>query len=375
LPHFEITHQDPTSKARVGKLSTNHGVIDTPVFMPVGTNATVKGVRIDALESMGCQIVLSNAYHLYLRPGVDLLKEMGGVREFMGWKGALLTDSGGYQIFSLDKFRKIKEEGLDFKSHIDGSKHFLSPEDVVKNQYAMGVDIMMPLDECVPYPCEEKDARRALDLTYRWLKRSKEAWLDLPTNRGHLFGIVQGSTWPALRAEGAQQFAELDLPGYSIGGLSVGEPQSLMMDMLDATVPHLPDDKPHYLMGVGYPDDVLLAIERGVDMFDCVIPTRNGRNGSFFTLDGIMQIRNARFTQDQKPLDDDCICYACQNLSRAYMRHLFQSKEMLGPELLSLHNLTFYIQLLTNIRFSIVNNSFQQYKKEFLTRYGTDNNE
>ncbi len=343
--------------------------------MPVGTNATVKGVRIDALEAIGCQIVLSNAYHLYLRPGVDLLRQMGGVREFMAWKGALLTDSGGYQIFSLDKFRKIKEEGLEFKSHLDGSKHFLSPEDVVKNQYAMGVDIMMPLDECVPYPCGEKDAKRALDLTYRWLKRSKNTWLELPSNRGLLFGIVQGSTWSTLRKEGAIQLAELDLPGYSIGGLSVGEPQSLMMDMLDATVPHLPTDKPHYLMGVGYPDDIVLAIERGVDMFDCVIPTRNGRNGSFFTLDGIMQIRNARFTQDQKPLDDDCACYACQNLSRAYMRHLFQSKEMLGPELLSLHNLTFYIQLLTNIRFSIANNTFQQYKKEFLTRYGTDINE
>lgn len=329
----------------------------------------MKGLSAEELRGAGAQIILSNAYHLYLRPGIDLIETMGGLHKFMGWNGPILTDSGGFQIFSLSESKKITPEGLEFKSHLDGSRHFLSPEQVVEIETRLGVDILMPLDECIPYPADEARARAAMILTQSWLERSQAAWKKIGRPESHLFAIVQGGVHAELRREAARRAVDLGLPGHAIGGLSVGEPQDQLCEMLEVTVPELPEDRPRYLMGVGYPDDLILAVERGIDMFDCVAPTRNGRNGTLFTSRGKMLIRNSEFARDERPLDPDCSCLTCRQHTRAYLRHLFQAKEMLGLRLASLHNITFFIQLLDRARLSIQAGTFLEFKKQFFHQY------
>ena len=340
--------------------------------MPVGTNATVKSVSSQELKQTGAQIILSNAYHLYLRPGVETIEGLGGLHQFMGWDGPILTDSGGYQIFSLGETKDVTSEGLRFKSHLDGSWHFLKPEDVIDVQTRLGVDVLMPLDECLPYPAEREKAIQGMKITQEWLIRSQNAWKAGARDAGSLlFGIVQGGTYADLRVEHAKAVASLDLPGIAIGGLSVGEPQDVMREMLEAVVPVLPPEKPRYLMGVGYPEDLFLAVEQGVDMFDCVVPTRNGRNGTVFHSAGKLLLRNASFARDPRPIDESCPCYTCQHHSRGYLRHLFVAREMLGLRLASLHNLTFFIQLLDNMRKAIEHGQFTDFKKEFFKKYKT----
>ncbi len=365
---FKIQRQDSRTKARAGILKTAHGDVRTPVFMPVGTQATVKAITNQELIDAGAEIILSNTYHLYLRPGERIIEQAGGLHKFMAWDRPVLTDSGGFQVFSLSKFRKVKSDGVEFKSHIDGSKHFLSPKDVVRIQTVFGSDILMPLDECVEYPAERSYVEKSVALTTEWAKLSKEAWLkshgqDEGVPRNILFGIVQGGMEPDLRKRSAQQLMELDFPGYAIGGLSVGEPTEKMYEIL--AVPLLPEDKPRYLMGVGMPLDLLEAVSQGVDMFDCVVPTRNGRHGTVFTPQGRMLLRESGYSADPRPIDEKCPCYACRTYSRAYLRHLFNTEEHLGGRLASLHNITFFIQLLASIRKSIEEDRFLEFRKEF----------
>ena len=354
------------SKARLGKLYTSRGVIDTPVFMPVGTQATVKAMTPQELERLGIKIILSNSYHLYLRPGHNLIAQVGGLHKFMGWKGAILTDSGGFQIFSLGELNKIDDNGVFFNSHIDGSRHFISPEKAMEIQMALGSDIAMAFDECAPYPSGKYQVEIAAQRTIQWAKRCKKAHHS--TNQS-LFGIVQGGTFKDLRIENANKLVELDFPGYAIGGLSVGEPKSLMYEVLDYTVPCLPIDKPRYLMGVGAPQSILEGITRGIDMFDCVLPTRNARNGSLFTYSGKLTITNAKYKDDFTPLDDRCHCYTCQNFTKAYLRHLYISKEILGSILGTIHNLYFIANLMKDIRLALVEERFLEFKEEFLTNF------
>lgn len=364
---FKVTQTDSSTKARCGTMQLARSVIQTPVFMPVGTQATVKTLSPRELEECGAQIILSNAYHLYLRPGLDVIKEAGGLHKFMNWGRSILTDSGGYQIFSLALLRKVKDEGLEFQSHLDGSRHFLTPEDVVKLQSALGSDIMMPLDECVHYPASYDHAEQAVDRTTLWATRSKKV------HRGEkqfLFGIVQGSTQKELRKRSAEDLLELDFDGYAIGGLSVGEPQDLMYNILNFTVDYLPLDRPRYVMGMGLPQDILEAVSMGIDMFDCVVPTRYGRNGSAFTSNGKITVRNAEFAYDVKPLDEACGCYCCQNFTKAYLRHLFNTGEILGLRLVSLHNVYFFLDLMKKVRQAIKESRFAEFKKDFLNKYG-----
>ena len=339
-----------------------HGTVETPVFMPVGTRATVKGVTPAQLAETNASIVLGNTYHLVLQPGVEVLKAVGGLHKFFGWQGPILTDSGGYQVFSLKETLKIDNDGVTFQSVYDGSKQRFTPESVVEWQKIFGSDIMMQLDECAPYPCEYKPAQSAMLRSFEWAKRSTKC--DIPDSQ-NLFPIVQGSVYEDLRIESAQKLAELNMPGYAIGGLSVGEPLAEMLAMLDVTVPHLPENKPRYLMGVGYPKDILHSITRGVDMFDCVIPSRNARHGQAFTWNGEIKIRNSQHTFDSKPLDDNCNCYACQNFSRAYLRHLIKAGEMLGYTLLTIHNITFYQELMKKAREAINAGTFTDLLTQF----------
>ena len=363
---YTLIHQDKNSKARLGKITTAHGEFDTPAFMPVGTHATIKGLMFKDVEEAGAQIILSNAYHVYLRPGMEIIKKAGGLHKFMNWNKPILTDSGGYQVFSLALFRKMHERGVEFQSHIDGAKHFLTPEDVVGIQETLGSDIMMPLDECVAYPCTKKESQAAMERTLAWAKRAQIAHSDKP---GALFGIVQGATYEDLRIECAKRLVDMDFDGYSIGGVSVGESSSLIYNIIDLVAGLLPPDKPRYAMGIGYPFDILEAVERGVDMFDCVIPTRYGRNGTAFTSGGKIAIRNAVYAEDFKSLDPKCACYTCQNFSRAYLRHLFNAKEMLGLILLSLHNVYFFLDLMRQVRQAIKDDKFSQFKQMFLMHY------
>lgn len=338
--------------------------------MPVGTQGTVKTLSNRELEENGAQIILGNAYHLYLRPGLEVIKKCGGLHSFINWKRPILTDSGGYQVFSLATLRKIKPEGVEFQSHLDGSRHFFSPEKVIEIQAVLGSDILMPLDECVSYPAERDYVARSLELTHLWARRSKEAWeVATSHSKGQLFGIVQGGIYPDLRRQSAQALVELFFDGYAIGGLSVGEPQALMLETLSAVCPLLPKEKPRYLMGVGTPLDLLETVALGCDLFDCVLPTRNGRNGTVFTRDGKMILRNQEFKDDQKPIDGECRCYTCIHHTRAYLRHLFQSEEMLGLRLASLHNLFFYIELLDQARKALQQRNFVSFKKDFINRY------
>lgn len=363
---FEIIKECQKTKARIGKLFTPHGVIDTPVFMPVGTQATVKAMTPQELEKMGIQIILSNSYHLYLRPGHNLITQAGGLHKFMGWKGAILTDSGGFQIFSLGELNKVNDEGVFFNSHIDGSKHFISPEKAMEIQIALGSDIAMVFDECTPYPSGKYQVETAAQRTIQWAKRCKE--IHHNPNQS-LFGIVQGGTFKDIRIENANKLVELDFPGYAIGGLSVGEPKSLMYEVLDYTIPCLPQNKPRYLMGVGAPQSLLEGAVRGIDMFDCVLPTRNGRNGSLFTSSGKISITNVKYKDDFTPLDSKCQCYTCQNFTKAYLRHVYVSKEMLGSILGTIHNLYFMSSLMKNIRLALVEDRLLEFTEEFLSNF------
>ncbi len=363
---FTLIHRDKKTKARLGKLITAHGEIDTPCFMPVGTQGTVKAVSPQELVEAGAQIILSNAYHLFLRPGMNVIKKSGTLHDFISWDKPILTDSGGYQIFSLALLRKVNDKGVEFQSHIDGIKHFFSPEDVIRIQQDLGSDILMPLDECVHYPCGKDQAKVAMNRTIEWAGRSIKA---AGARQQLLFGIVQGATYEDLRRECAQRLVDLDFDGYALGGVSVGEPRNLIYNIVSLTAGLLPPEKPRYLMGVGLPGDIIEAIEEGLDMFDCVVPTRYGRNGTAFTSCGKLTVRNAPFIEDFKPLDPQCGCYACRNFSRAYLRHLFNADEILGLRLVSLHNIHFYLGLMRKARDAIAQDRFLEFKKEFLSNY------
>lgn len=376
---FTLIKKD--GNARLGKLTTAHGEIQTPCFMPVGTQATVKGLSPRNLEEAGAEIILSNAYHLFLRPGSKVIKKAGGLHKFMSWPKPILTDSGGFQVFSLAALRKVSDQGVEFQSHIDGMKHFLTPEDVLQIQNDLGSDIMMPLDECAHYPCSQGHAKVAMARTIQWARRSKEhmAYRISHINEDDkrlaisdkqmLFGIVQGATYEDLRKECASRIVEIGFDGYAIGGVSVGEPKDLIYNIARVVAEALPQDKPRYMMGVGLPEDLLESVERGVDMFDCVVPTRYGRNGTAFTSQGKLVIRNAPYIEDFGKLDKNCSCYTCQNFSRAYLRHLFNTEEMLGLQLVTLHNIHFFLELMRQIRQAITENKFREFKKEFLNKY------
>jgi len=364
---FSVTHNDKESAARCGVMQLEHGTVETPTFMPVGTQGTVKTLAPRDLHEAGAQIILANAYHLFLRPGLDVIQGAGGLHRFMGWDKPILTDSGGYQIFSLAMLRKVKDEGVEFQSHLDGSRHFLRPEDVVDIQNSLAADVMVPLDECVAYPCSRDLAEKAATRTTLWARRSKERWQE--AGRGALFGIVQGATYEELRERSAEQLQAIGFQGYAIGGLSVGEPQDLMYNMLRSTAPHLPADAPRYLMGVGLPEDILEAVSLGIDMFDCVVPTRYGRNGTAFTSRGKLTVRNGVFAADQTPLDPACGCYCCQNFTKSYLRHLFNAAEILGLRLVSLHNVYFFLELLARAREAIRSGRFAAFRRDFDSRY------
>ncbi|MBP7056618.1 MAG: tRNA guanosine(34) transglycosylase Tgt [Candidatus Omnitrophica bacterium] len=392
---FKLLHKDPHTRARAGVLDTAHGPIETPVFMPVGTQGTVKSLSVEELKSCSAQVILGNAYHLYLRPGLDIIEKCGGLHKFIGWDRPILTDSGGYQVFSLAKLRKLSDEGAEFSSHIDGAKHFLTPEKVIDIQRMLGSDIMMMFDECVHYPAARDYVEQSLALTTRWAKRSRDyfnkttfiamaegqkqskkeiassltAFAPRNDKRQLLFGIVQGSTYLDLRKRAVEELVGIGFDGYAIGGVSVGEPEQLIYEIAEYTAGLLPEDKARYLMGVGMPPDMLEAISRGIDMFDCVVPTRNGRNGQAFTWDGELQLRNAVFKEDARPIDENCGCFACRNHTRAYIRHLFNAEEILGLRLVSLHNIYFYVRLIQMSREAILENRFEKFKKEFLDKY------
>ncbi|MBF0187358.1 MAG: tRNA guanosine(34) transglycosylase Tgt [Magnetococcales bacterium] len=361
MVRFEHLHTDP-SGARRGRLHLTHGVVETPIFMPVGTQATVKAMTVDELESIGAQIILGNTYHLYLQPGHERIRTLGGLHDFMGWKRPILTDSGGFQVFSLGDLNTVTEEGVEFQSHRDGSRHFLDPEKVIAIQEALGSDIMMQLDECPPYEADRDRVARATERSLRWAERSKAA---ITTDRCSLFGIVQGGMHEDLRRASAEALVAMDLEGYAIGGLSVGEPKETMIAVLDYMPDCLPREKPRYLMGVGKPEDLVEAVARGIDMFDCVMPTRNARNGQLFTRHGPINIKNARFKDDPNPVDETCGCETCRRYSRAYLHHLFRSREILGMRLMTLHNLSHYLTLMTAIRSAIEENRFSEFRKAF----------
>ena len=369
---FTITDKDGTTAARNAVLELPHGSLETPVFMPVGTNAAVKGVHHDSLNESGFKLILANTYHLYLRPGMDLIDEFGGIHKFSNWDHNILTDSGGFQVFSLAPFRKIKEDGVYFRSHIDGSYHTLTPEKVVQLQKAFMSDIMMQLDVCTPPDISHKEALKALELTTRWAKRSKAEWLkEKPGYEGVLFPIVQGNFYEDLRKQSAEEVINLDLPGIAIGGLSVGEEYSAFKDFLSFTADLLPEEKPRYLMGIGTPEYILDAVENGIDLFDCVLPTRIARNGTVFTKEGTISLKKAIHTSSHEPIQEGCSCRACRSYTRGYLRHLFKAGEMLGPMLASEHNLHFLNQLVIDIRRSIKEGRFAEFKKEFLENYNS----
>jgi queuine tRNA-ribosyltransferase len=375
--NFKVSGKDKKSKARAGSFETDHGVVETPIFMPVGTQGTVKAVNQSYLKNdIKAQIVLSNTYHLYLRPGTEILEKAGGLHKFMNWQGPVLTDSGGYQVFSLSELRKLKTDGVEFSSHLDGSKHFFTPEKVIGIQRSIGSDIMMVLDECTAYPCEYDYAVKSTELTTRWAHLNKEAFDKTSPLYGHrqfLFGIIQGSIYKDLREKSAGQITSIDFDGYAIGGLAVGEPTETMYALVDFTTEFMPEDKPRYLMGVGRPENILEAIERGIDMFDCVMPTRNGRNANLFTSSGVLAMRNARYKDDFGTIDEECDCYTCRNYTRAYLRHLFTSREILALELSSIHNLHFYLNLVKKARIKIIEGTFTEWKNEIINKISVNN--
>ena len=371
--HFELQAQDARTGARAGLLHTPHGPVETPVFMPVGTQATVKSLTQQDLLSLDAPIILGNAYHLYLRPGHELIERAGGLHGFMGWPRGILTDSGGFQVFSLTDLAKITEEGVRFQSHLDGSSHLFSPERVMEIEHGLGADVIMAFDECTSYPCPPEYAREAMERTLRWEERCLRRHQELSDARRDgkapqaLFGIVQGSVYEDLRAECARELASWDLPGYALGGLGVGEPRTDMMRIIDTTVEHLPTARPRYLMGVGLPHDMVEAVSSGIDMFDCVIPTRNGRNATLFTWSGRVRMKNAVHAEDLNPLDENCGCLTCQHYHRAYLRHLFQTGETLALRLASYHNIYFFLELMSTARQHILDGTFADWRDDFLT--------
>jgi queuine tRNA-ribosyltransferase len=382
---FAVVAADQHSRARRGRVTTAHGVIDTPAFMPIGTQGSVKSVSPRELRESRAQIILGNTYHLFVRPGLDVIEHFGGLHNFMSWDGPILTDSGGYQIFSLAKLRKITEEGVKFQNHIDGARAFISPEIAMQIQAALGSDIAMVLDECVPYPCDYEYAAKSTELTASWAKRCKEAaeaglWpanskiaadTTAATARPLVFGIVQGATFPDLRRESAQAIVELDFDGYAIGGVSVGEPEQEMMRAVESAEPFLPANKPRYAMGLGTPPQLLQMIARGMDMFDCVLPTRLARNGTAFTVTGTLNLKNAEFARDKGPIEQNCACEACRGFSRGYIRHLIKAEEILGLRLITLHNLHFYLNLMNRARVEIERGTFEHFRKAFVADYKT----
>ncbi len=375
---FNVIAEDSKSKARAGFFETSHGTVETPAFMPVGTQGTVKAVNQSYLENdIKAQIVLSNTYHLYLRPGTEILEAAGGLHKFMNWEKPILTDSGGYQVFSLSELRKLKPDGVEFKSHLDGSKHFFTPQKVIEIQRSIGADIMMVLDECTPYPCEYDYAVNSTKLTSDWAILNKKAFEKTNPLYGleqYIFGIIQGSVYKDLREQSANDLVKLNFDGYAIGGLAVGEPTNDMYDFTDFTTDFMPQNKPRYLMGVGRPENILESIERGIDMFDCVMPTRNARHAILFTWDGVLSVRNSAFKDDFKKIDKNCNCYTCKNYSRAYLRHLFNAGEILALELASIHNLHFYIDLIKFARIKIKEGIFKEWKNEIIKKISLKNN-
>ena len=370
---FELIAEDPGSGARAGLLHTPHGAIETPVFMPVGTQATVKTLAQQDLEELGATIILANAYHLYLRPGTRIVAGHRGLHQFMNWPGAILTDSGGYQVFSLNELAKVDEDGVCFRSHLDGSHHYLTPERVMEVEHELGADIIMAFDECTAYPCESSAAEESMDRTLRWAARCRHAHEELSARAARrargLFGIVQGSIFPELRQRCCEELSAIGFDGYALGGLGVGEPREEMLDMTRACLPHLPASQPRYLMGVGLPHDLVECVDSGIDMFDCVIPTRNARNGTLFTPEGRLRIKNARYASDNGPLMDSCDCRTCQRYHRSYIRHLFQTNEFLGYHLATYHNVHFFLDLMRQMRRSIIEGRFGDWRNRFLAAY------
>jgi len=371
---YTLHHQDARSLARTGVIELPHGPVRTPAFMPVGTNATVKAMTKDWLEEIGFDIILANTYHLYLRPGVDIIAKAGGLHGFSGWKKNFLTDSGGYQVFSLSNFRKITREGVKFRSHIDGSARFLTPESVVGLQAGFNSDVQMQLDVCTGFGDEWKKAKEALVITTDWARRAKKTWMETGDGyQGKLFAIVQGNFFHDLRKESVESVLELDTPGIAIGGLSVGEPAEVYSEFLASTAVLLPPEKPRYVMGIGTPDYILDAVSNGIDIFDCVLPSRNARNGSFFTRDGSIAIKKERYAADFGPIDPECTCRVCREYTRAYMRHLYKSDEILSSMLATYHNLAFLNQLMVEIRAAIQSDTFVDYRNAFLARFAGGN--
>ncbi|NTU92789.1 MAG: tRNA guanosine(34) transglycosylase Tgt [Chlorobiaceae bacterium] len=369
---FSVISNDHRSAARCGMLSTDHGDIPTPIFMPVGTRASVKSVEPVELKELDVRIILANTYHLFLKPGNSILAKAGGIHRFMNWDRPLLTDSGGYQVYSLSELRKISEEGVTFKSHLDGSRLNFTPENVVDTQRIIGSDIMMPLDECPPWPAEKEYVRKSGELTIRWAERARRRFLETSPHYGYRqfqFGITQGGTYEDLRAQSSRELVDLDFDGYAVGGMAVGEPAEEMYRMLELSNTLLPESKPRYLMGVGTPSNILNAIERGVDMFDCVIPTREGRNGRVYTRSGKINLRSAKYAEDFRPIDDGFDNHVCRNYSRAYIRHLLNVGEILGLKLCTLHNISFYLWLTSTARKHILEGSFLEWKEAFLTEF------
>ncbi len=365
---FELLKTDASSKARRGRLTTAHGVIETPVFMPVGTQGSVKAVSPRELRELKAQIILGNTYHLFVRPGLEVIRHFGGLHRFMNWDGPVLTDSGGYQIFSLAKLRKITDQGVRFQNHLDGTPTFITPEIAMEIQATLGSDIAMVLDECPPWPCEHEYAARSLEMTIRWAKRSKEA----PHADAQLvFGIVQGATFPDLRRASAEATVQIGFDGYAIGGVSVGEPEPEMMAAVENSDPFLPADKPRYCMGLGTPPQMIELIARGVDMFDCVLPTRIARNGTAFTATGTLNLKNAEYILDQRPIEEGCACCACAEFSRGYIRHLIKAEEILGLRLITLHNLHSYLDLMRKVREAIDTGTFADFRRQFVSNYVT----
>ena len=364
---FDLIKKDALSQARLGRFYTPHGVVNTPVFMPVGTVGTVKAMTPHEVKDLGAEIILGNTYHLMLRPGHELIRELGGLHKFMAWDGPILTDSGGFQVFSLGDLRKITEDGVYFQSHIDGAKHTLTPESAIEIQEALGSDIMMILDECTPYPATFDYAKSSMERTLRWGKRCREHHLraEGKSESQALFGIVQGSMFKELREVSARETVKIGFDGYALGGLSVGESKDEMHEMIEVSIPHLPEDKPRYLMGVGLPEDLLEGVRRGIDMFDCVIPTRNARNGMLFTTFGVIQIKHSRYIRDSSPIDTECGCYTCKHFSRAYLRHLYMAKEILSSRLNTIHNLYYYLNLMKGVRAALEEERFEGFYKEF----------
>lgn len=366
--NFKLQFKSNECWGRVGELQTRRGVVPTPVFMPVGTAGTVKTLSPEEVKEAGASIILGNTYHLYLRPGTDVLDHFGGLHRMMGWDRPMLTDSGGFQVFSLKKLNRITDEGVEFASHLDGSRHWLTPEESMRIQRSIGAEIMMVFDECCPYPADEKTARAAVERSVAWAKRCRADHGEMRDGQA-LFGIVQGSMYLPLRLESLQRTAEIGFEGLAVGGLSVGEPKEMMIEVLDGLMPAMPENLPRYLMGVGTPEDLFAGVERGIDMFDCVHPTRIARHATVFTGQGRISLLNARWKKSEEAIDKDCGCYACRNFSRGYLRHLFKAKEILGLRMASLHNVTFMINLMSKIRQSLIEKNFTSFKNEFLQQY------